>query len=216
MLLYAHAFQALARKKHPRDTPGKSSLEHLQSRCNIPYNFVYMPYRFRFKQVSKSRSLVTTRRSSQLRNITECDSSKGFAASAISQKRFSSLRLGWGSPFAGQADVKDLRSSEWPHLTAFDRFCSPRAHRSATKSPLLAERVGQESSPALNGTATPECYDSVPNPSLERFSSIAASSRLASACCSRHCAASRAIFSSNGSPSSSCGGTPTYRPGVST
>ena len=47
------------------------------------------------------------------------------------------------------------------------------------------------------------------NPSRFRFSAIAASSRVLSACCWRSCATSRVIFSSNGSPSSSCGAAPT-------
>jgi len=48
-----------------------------------------------------------------------------------------------------------------------------------------------------------------PKPRLSRLAAIAASSFAASACCSRSVAVSRRIFSSNGSPSSSCASAPT-------
>ncbi len=47
------------------------------------------------------------------------------------------------------------------------------------------------------------------NPSFSRFPEIAMSSSALSVCCSRNWTTSRFIFSSNGSPSSSCGGAPT-------
>ncbi len=75
--------------------------------------------------------------------------------------------------------------------------------------------IGREACPAAHGRTRVPRYGlvhnhfSTPKPSDIRFFSIAASSRRASPCCSRHCAASRAIFSSNGSPSSSGGFMPT-------
>ena len=47
------------------------------------------------------------------------------------------------------------------------------------------------------------------NPSAFRFSAIAASSRVPSACCACSSVTSRRIFASNGSPSSGCGSAPT-------
>ena len=75
--------------------------------------------------------------------------------------------------------------------------------------------IGREDCPAAHGRTRVPRYGlvhdhfSTPKPSDIRFFSIATSSRRASPCCSRHCAASRAIFSSNGSPSSSRGFMPT-------
>jgi len=49
----------------------------------------------------------------------------------------------------------------------------------------------------------------LPNPSSLRFFRISSSSLAPSACCTRSDAVSRFIFSSNGSPSSSCASAPT-------